>query len=100
MLIVLLIPPLIHGWTAAITPLPIGPGTGSFLVFAMVSMLGYDFLNASAKAKIANLVTRLPQMTKSATIIYRVYPESAAPPARQRRCRRCGAPRWTRAHRS
>ncbi|MFD2091467.1 sulfite exporter TauE/SafE family protein [Blastococcus deserti] len=37
----------------------LGPGTGSFLVFAMVSMLGYDFLNASAKAKIVNVATNL-----------------------------------------
>ena len=28
-----------------------GPGTGSFLVFAYVRLLGYDFLNASAAAK-------------------------------------------------
>lgn len=37
----------------------LGPGTGSFLVFAMVSLLGYDFLNASAKAKIVNVATNL-----------------------------------------
>ncbi len=37
----------------------LGPGTGSFLVFAMVAMLGYDFLNASAKAKIVNVATNL-----------------------------------------
>jgi len=37
----------------------LGPGTGSFLVFAMVSTLGYDFLNASAKAKIVNVATNL-----------------------------------------
>ncbi len=35
----------------------IGPGTGSFLVIAMVTMLGYSFLGASAKAKIVNLAT-------------------------------------------
>lgn len=35
----------------------IGPGTGSFLVFAMVGLLGYAFLEASAKAKIANVAT-------------------------------------------
>ncbi|WP_295501882.1 TSUP family transporter [Limnohabitans sp. Rim8] len=32
-----------------------GPGTGSFLVFAYVRLLGYDFLNASASAKVINL---------------------------------------------
>ena len=37
----------------------LGPGTGSFLVFALVSLLGYDFLNASAKAKIVNVATNL-----------------------------------------
>ncbi len=37
----------------------LGPGTGSFLVFAMVSSLGYDFLSASAKAKIVNVATNL-----------------------------------------
>jgi uncharacterized membrane protein YfcA len=34
-----------------------GPGTGSFLVFAYVSLLGYDFLNASASAKLINVAT-------------------------------------------
>ena len=37
----------------------LGPGTGSFFVFALVSILGYGFLEASAKAKIANLATNL-----------------------------------------
>lgn len=37
----------------------LGPGTGSFLVFAMVSLLGYAFLAASAKAKIVNCATNL-----------------------------------------
>ena len=37
----------------------LGPGTGSFLVFALVGMLGYAFLEASAKAKIANFATNL-----------------------------------------
>lgn len=35
----------------------LGPGTGSFMVFALVGLLGYGFLQASAKAKIANLAT-------------------------------------------
>lgn len=34
-----------------------GPGTGSFLVFAFVRLLGYDFLNASAAAKLINMAT-------------------------------------------
>lgn len=37
----------------------LGPGTGSFLVFALVGWLGYAFLEASAKAKIANFATNL-----------------------------------------
>ena len=37
----------------------IGPGTGSFFVFALVGLLGYDFLQASAKAKLANWATNL-----------------------------------------
>ena len=34
-----------------------GPGTGSFLVFIFVRWLGYDFLNASASAKVLNIAT-------------------------------------------
>jgi uncharacterized protein len=34
-----------------------GPGTGSFLVFVFVRWLGYDFLNASASAKLLNTAT-------------------------------------------
>jgi uncharacterized membrane protein YfcA len=34
-----------------------GPGTGSFFVFAYVRLLGYDFLNASASAKLMNTAT-------------------------------------------
>ncbi len=34
-----------------------GPGTGSFLVFLFVRLLGYDFLNASAAAKLVNTAT-------------------------------------------
>ena len=37
----------------------IGPGTGTFLVIALVGLLGYDFLQASAKAKIVNFATNL-----------------------------------------
>ena len=37
----------------------LGPGTGSFFVFALVGLLGYAFLEASAKAKIANFATNL-----------------------------------------
>jgi uncharacterized protein len=34
-----------------------GPGTGSFFVFLFVRLLGYDFLHASATAKLMNLLT-------------------------------------------
>lgn len=34
-----------------------GPGTGSFFVFAMVRLLGWDFLHASASAKLLNTAT-------------------------------------------
>ncbi|MBM7516122.1 TSUP family transporter [Nocardioides nitrophenolicus] len=37
----------------------LGPGTGSFFVFALVGLLGYDFLQASAKAKLANFATNV-----------------------------------------
>lgn len=37
----------------------LGPGTGSFMVFALVGLLGYAFLDASATAKIANVATNL-----------------------------------------
>lgn len=35
----------------------IGPGTGSFLVVAFISIMGFDFLHASANAKMVNLAT-------------------------------------------
>jgi uncharacterized membrane protein YfcA len=34
-----------------------GPGTGSFFVFLFVRVLGYDFLHASASAKLLNTAT-------------------------------------------
>lgn len=37
----------------------IGPGTGSFLVLAFITLLGFDFLKASAHAKLVNLSTNL-----------------------------------------
>ncbi|MFN7706240.1 MAG: sulfite exporter TauE/SafE family protein [Chryseotalea sp.] len=42
----------------------IGPGTGSFLVLVFVSVLGFDFLHASAHAKTVNLATN------AASILY------------------------------
>jgi uncharacterized membrane protein YfcA len=53
-----------HTWTAMATGLAIGfydgalgPGTGSFFVITLVSVLGYSFLEASAKARLANWAT-------------------------------------------
>ncbi|MCW2584197.1 MAG: putative rane transporter protein [Klenkia sp.] len=37
----------------------LGPGTGTFLVIGMIALLGYDFLHASATAKIVNVATNL-----------------------------------------
>ncbi len=37
----------------------LGPGTGAFLVFALVGLLGYAFVEASAKARLANWATNL-----------------------------------------
>ena len=37
----------------------LGPGTGSFFVFSLVGFLGYSFLEASAKARMANWATNL-----------------------------------------
>lgn len=36
-----------------------GPGTGSFFVFLFVRWLGYDFLHASASAKLLNMASNL-----------------------------------------
>jgi len=40
-----------------------GPGTGSFFVFLFVRLLGYDFLHASASAKLLNTATNLSALT-------------------------------------
>lgn len=37
----------------------LGPGTGSFFVFTLVGLLGYGFLEASAKARLANWATNV-----------------------------------------
>ena len=46
----------------------LGPGTGSFFVIALVGVLGYGFLEASAKAKLANVVTNL-----AALVVFAVH---------------------------
>lgn len=40
-----------------------GPGTGSFFIFLFVRLLGYDFLNASASAKLLNVATNLSALS-------------------------------------
>jgi uncharacterized membrane protein YfcA len=47
------------GWTIGLYDGFFGPGTGSFLVFLFVRWLGYDFLSASAHAKVVNVCTNL-----------------------------------------
>lgn len=37
----------------------IGPGTGSFLILVFIAVLGFDFIGASAHAKMVNLATNL-----------------------------------------
>ncbi len=36
-----------------------GPGTGSFLIFAYIGLIGFDFLNATASAKVVNAATNV-----------------------------------------
>jgi len=36
-----------------------GPGTGSFFIFLLVRVLGYDFLNASVSAKLLNFASNV-----------------------------------------
>jgi uncharacterized protein len=53
----------------------IGPGAGSFLVLAFISLLGYDFLRAGAHAKFVNLATNLGSIVffaASGKIIYTI----------------------------
>jgi len=59
----------------------IGPGTGSFLVLVFISLLGCDFMNASANAKAVNLATNLASIlyfSTSGHIIYQLALPMAA----------------------
>lgn len=52
-----------------------GPGTGSFLIFVFVRWFGFDFLKASASAKVVNVSTNLAAIASFAThegILWRV----------------------------
>ena len=37
----------------------LGPGTGSFLIFVFIALMGFSFLAASASAKVINLATNI-----------------------------------------
>ncbi|MEO7754448.1 MAG: TSUP family transporter, partial [Terracoccus sp.] len=54
---------MVTGFVIGVYDGALGPGTGSFMVFALVGLLGYNFLEASAKAKIANFATNLGALT-------------------------------------
>lgn len=41
----------------------IGPGTGSLLIMAFIAILGFDFLQANANAKLVNLATNFGSIT-------------------------------------
>lgn len=52
-----------------------GPGTGSFLIFAFVGLLGFDFLSASASAKAINWSTNIASLiyfTATGHVLYRI----------------------------
>lgn len=52
-----------------------GPGTGSFLIFAFVGLLGFNFLTASASAKVINITTNLAALAWfawSGNILYKL----------------------------
>jgi uncharacterized membrane protein YfcA len=62
--------PRLHGWRELWTGVALGasigfydgffgPGTGSLLLFAFVGLFGYDFLAASASAKVVNVATNI-----------------------------------------
>lgn len=54
---------MVVGFVIGVYDGALGPGTGSFMVFALVGLMGYAFLEASAKAKIANFATNLGALT-------------------------------------
>ncbi len=56
----------------------LGPGTGSFFVFTLVGLLGYNFLDASAKARLANWATNLAALVIFIPIGAVVWPAGLA----------------------
>ena len=55
----------------------LGPGTGSFLVFGLVALVGYGFLQASATAKVVNVATNLGALVVFLHAVV-VWPAAAA----------------------
>ncbi|QMU30125.1 sulfite exporter TauE/SafE family protein [Adhaeribacter radiodurans] len=52
-----------------------GPGTGSFLIFIFISLFGFNFLAASASAKVVNIATNLSALLYFAftnQVLYRI----------------------------
>jgi uncharacterized membrane protein YfcA len=58
-----------------------GPGTGSLLLFAFVGLFGYDFIAASASAKLVNVATNLASLfyfASTGQVIYKIALPMAA----------------------
>ena len=52
-----------------------GPGTGSLLLFAFVGLFGYDFIAASASAKLVNVATNVASLfyfARTGQVLYKV----------------------------
>lgn len=64
---------LVGGYDGAL-----GPGTGSFLVFGLVALVGYGFLQASATAKVVNVATNLGALVVFLPHAVVVWPAAAA----------------------
>ena len=47
----------------------IGPGTGSFLILFFISIIGFDFLKASAYAKLVNISTNASSILFFKTLV-------------------------------
>src|SRR5438128_3893251 len=55
-----------------------GPGTGSFLIFIFIGLFGFDFLAASASAKVINFATNLSAVIYFAAA-HRIFYQFAVP---------------------
>ncbi|WP_423735572.1 sulfite exporter TauE/SafE family protein [Chitinophaga caseinilytica] len=58
----------------------IGPGAGTFLILVFIALMGYDFIHASASAKLVNLATNLASIAYFASTGHILY-EFALPMA-------------------